>query len=67
MERIVLERRDGGSIEEQLSDMTKAAIMRIAVEQEVVAPTAVEETAPLALLASSRCVDSTEAREPAAG
>jgi hypothetical protein len=31
IERIVLERRDGGTIEAQLSDETKAAILRIAV------------------------------------
>jgi UTP:GlnB (protein PII) uridylyltransferase len=31
-ERIVLERRDGGSIEAQLSDDTKAAILRLAIE-----------------------------------
>jgi hypothetical protein len=31
-ERIVLERRDGGSIEAQLSDDTKAAILRLATE-----------------------------------
>jgi len=31
-ERIVLERRDGGSIEAQLSEETKAAILRVAIE-----------------------------------
>jgi hypothetical protein len=31
-ERIVLERGDGGSIEAQLSDDTKAAILRLAIE-----------------------------------
>lgn len=31
-ERIVIERRDGGSIEEELSEETKAAILRIAIE-----------------------------------
>jgi len=31
-ERIVLERYDGGSIEAQLSDETKAAILRVAIE-----------------------------------
>jgi hypothetical protein len=31
-ERIVIERGDGGSIEEELSEETKAAILRIAVE-----------------------------------
>jgi len=31
-ERIVLERYDGGSIEAQLSDDTKAAILRVAIE-----------------------------------
>jgi hypothetical protein len=36
MERIVLERRDGGSIEAQLSDMTKATILRIAVAADSV-------------------------------
>jgi hypothetical protein len=33
-ERIVLERRDGGSIESQLSDATKAAILRVAIEDD---------------------------------
>jgi hypothetical protein len=32
-ERIVLERRDGGSIEARLSDETKAAILRVAIEE----------------------------------
>lgn len=32
-ERIVLERRDGGSIEAQLSEDTKAAILRLATEE----------------------------------
>jgi hypothetical protein len=32
LERIVLERTDGGSIEAQLSDDTKAAILRVAIE-----------------------------------
>ncbi len=36
MERIVMERRDGGCIEAQLSDATKAAILRIAVDEEAV-------------------------------
>jgi hypothetical protein len=31
-ERIVLERYDGGSIEAQLSEETKAAILRVAIE-----------------------------------
>jgi len=31
-ERMVLERNDGGSIEAQLSDETKAAILRVAIE-----------------------------------
>jgi hypothetical protein len=31
-ERIVLERTDGGSIEAQLSDETKAAILKVAIE-----------------------------------
>jgi UTP:GlnB (protein PII) uridylyltransferase len=31
-ERIVLERQDGGAIEAQLSDDTKAAILRLAIE-----------------------------------
>jgi hypothetical protein len=32
IERIVLERQDGGVIEAQLSDETKAAILRLAIE-----------------------------------
>ena len=33
-ERIVFERRDGGSVESQLSDAAKAAILRVAIEDE---------------------------------
>ena len=32
IERIVLERQDGGAIEAQLSDETKAAILQLAIE-----------------------------------
>lgn len=32
IERIVFERQDGGAIEAQLSDETKAAILRLAIE-----------------------------------
>jgi hypothetical protein len=52
VERIVLERRDGGGIEAQLSDATKAAILSIAVPAESIdsAPSAAE------VAGYSRCI-----------
>jgi hypothetical protein len=34
VERIVLERQDGGDIEASLSEATKAAILRVAIEEQ---------------------------------